>query len=265
MSIAKYFREPAEQLAALKAYEEFSQSAKWPIRELIATYSASARAFAPATPTEEAFEIFERSVYQNLKNYWQVFRSSNTSSEHWTAKKTFDVMRTEFAGLGWQSDTTLQNVRTKVSAEAMVSRFGTLRELKSNVGFPVMAASKFLHFFNPRLFPIYDNEIIWKRVLKVFKIDFRNYCSEARLTYDLTDSSVFLRNYIWWGSSLVCQGHPGFMNVFANWLEPLAPGALIKDDLRGIYATAFEFTIIGAERLMTSQQELCRHAGQATE
>ena len=33
-----------------------------------------------------------------------------------------------------------------------------------------MPVSKFLHFYNPGLFPIYDTEMIFNKVLKRFKI-----------------------------------------------------------------------------------------------
>ena len=44
-----------------------------------------------------------------------------------------------------------------------------MRDLKPVAGYPVMAVSKFLHFYNPALFPIYDNLVIWNGVLGYFR------------------------------------------------------------------------------------------------
>jgi hypothetical protein len=48
-----------------------------------------------------------------------------------------------------------------------------------------MTVSKFLHFYNPGLFPIYDNAVIWDKVLRRFRNDFRDFCISANIPYEV--------------------------------------------------------------------------------
>ena len=52
------------------------------------------------------------------------------------------------------------------TALSLESRLAKMRRIKPNQDFPVMTVSKFLHFYNPGLFPIYDTEMIWEKVFK---------------------------------------------------------------------------------------------------
>ncbi len=248
MTIVECFHEAECQAAALQAYERFSVSANWPIPELFCSYAASRPAFESSTSRSDALRVFTAEVYENLRRYWMVFRSSSTG-QYWPSERVFDSLKDNFADLGWNTNITLANVPTIISAQEMVLRLEALRDIKPNKGYPIMAASKFLHFFNPRLFPIYDNEIVWERVMKLFRNDFKTYCISAGLPYDMTDSAVFLRNYIWWASSLVAGAHPEFMSVFSRWAEENSNEILSPNDLSLLYATAFEFAVIGAERI----------------
>lgn len=64
------------------------------------------------------------------------------------------------------------------------------------------------------------------------------------------DGAAFLRNYIGWGSSLMSTAHPDFMPRFIDWLEDELPKRAFaiagRETLSRLYATAFEFTAIGA-------------------
>jgi hypothetical protein len=62
------------------------------------------------------------------------------------------------------------------------------------------------------------------------------------------DTAAFLRYYMDWASSLLLVAHEGFMQVFVEWLEK-QPGVELRQrtfDAATLYATAFEFTAIGA-------------------
>jgi hypothetical protein len=127
-----------------------------------------------------------------------------------------------------------------------------MQGIKPHKGFPVMAVSKFLHFYNPGLFPIYDHEVVWNKVFGHFGTDFRNFCAAAKITYDVGDTAFFYRNYLSWASSLLSSAHEEFMRVFVEWLgkQPGADLASRSFNCRMLYATAFEFTAIGAVVLM---------------
>jgi hypothetical protein len=112
-----------------------------------------------------------------------------------------------------------------------------------------MAVSKFVHFYNPGLFPIYDTEVVWKRVFSGFMGQYRSFCAGAGFNAG-AEGAGFLRNYITWGSSFIQSAHPKFMTQFAQWLgaelPPRRVTAIDPKRLERLYATAFEFTAIGA-------------------
>ena len=127
-----------------------------------------------------------------------------------------------------------------------------MQGIKPKRGYPTMAVSKFLHFYNPSLFPIYDSEAIWEGVfMGRFRNDFREFCRTADIPYEAViqqGTATFLRAYMDWASSLLSFAHGSFMQVFVEWLEG-QPGVGLRQltfDASTLYATAFEFTAIGA-------------------
>jgi hypothetical protein len=123
--------------------------------------------------------------------------------------------------------------------------------IKEKIGYPHMTVSKFLHFYNPALFPIYDGAVIFDKVFTRFRSDFRDFCEAAGIPYKTAindDSAAFLVYYMRWANHLLASAHPTFMMAFVNWLEK-QPGAELERrgfDAATLYATAFEFTVIGA-------------------
>ena len=204
--------------------------------------------FDATVPIAEAFVTFDRQIYQELKRYWLVFRKS--PGPYWTSRQVFEALKREFAEFAWEGPITLANFLSSRKTETLLSRLAKVRDLKPNVGYPVMAVSKFLHFYNPRLFPIYDNEVIWEMVFRRFKREFRQFCGMAKLPYDEDFSALFYKNYMCWASSLMAAAHPEFMQDFVDWLDK-QPGVKkpLKIDASMLYATAFEFTAIGASQL----------------
>ena|SRR5271157_3973139 len=132
-----------------------------------------------------------------------------------------------------------------------------MRCIKPNQGYPHMPVSKFLHFCNPALFPIYDTKVIWDKVFKCFKNpDFRDFCSQAvpMISYDraIKDEVVtWLIHYMRWANSLLSVAHPTFMPVFKEWLDNQPRSQLLKRrfDPTTLYARAFEYTAVGAANL----------------
>jgi hypothetical protein len=132
----------------------------------------------------------------------------------------------------------------------LASGLSAMAGLKQNTGFPMMAVSKFLHFYNPNLFPIYDREIIEGLVLVRFKSDYRLHQSNSGLSAREETPEALLCYYSW-AAALMASAHPGFMQTFVDWLSQELPprkfGGLGSNVLRQLCATAFEFTVIGAE------------------
>jgi hypothetical protein len=240
MMLRDYF-EPAGQVRALEEYSKFASVRGWGIDEKIRLYEASTRAFEPAMPDPEAFG----EIYRILRR-WQVFRGT-AARACWSQLEIFDGIRNEFSEFAWGSSVALPNFAGSGKQEGLLSSLAKIKGIKPNAGYPVMAVSKFLHAYNPSLFPIYDNEVIWERVFRRFKNEFREFCWTSKLAYNVGFTPLFLRNYISWASSIFATAHPRFMEAFVDWLSKQPGGQLPRNfNTLSLYATAFEFTAIGA-------------------
>jgi len=93
--------------------------------------------------------------------------------------------------------------------------------------------------------------VIWEKVFRRFKTDFRDFCFNSSIPYDKAindDTEAFLLHYVEWASSLLSGAHETCMQVFVDWLgeQPGADLHLRMFDPASLYATAFEITAIGA-------------------
>ena len=211
-------------------------------------YKAARKAFDPAVPYDAAFSAFKDGIYDGPLKTWQWYRPVSLGA-CWKPEKIFQTIRTEFEEFAWDRPVTLLNLMGSGKLEVLLTRFLKMREIKPNANFPTMAVSKFLHPYNPKLFPIYDGDVIWDIVLGTcFRKEFDQFCLKSNLPYSLTkDSAELLRSYMCWAGSLVTSA-PKFMAVFVDWLGK-QPGGELATDPSELYATAFEFTIIGAAKL----------------
>src|SRR5664279_1950612 len=82
----------------------------------------------------------------------------------------------KFGEFAWTGSVTLTNFLKSETGPRLQASLESLREIKPNQGFPIMTVSKFLHFYNPSLFPIYDEAVIWKKVFGRFEGEFRSFC-----------------------------------------------------------------------------------------
>jgi hypothetical protein len=242
------FYQPNGQHRALEAYSQFPKGTAWSVPAKMTLYKASRAAFGDeADENSIAFSQFE-TIYDELRGYWQVFRSS-VPAQPWPAKTVYETLRTHFRDLPWGGPINLPTFWTSGKHESLLLNLMAMKGIKSNSTYPNMTVSKFLHFYNPSLFPIYDYEVIWRKVFKRFKNCYAEFERTAGLSYRDDDGS-FLRNYICWASSLMCDAHPDFMNTFVDWIEAEVPrrqfDELGRDVIATLYATAFEFTAIGA-------------------
>jgi hypothetical protein len=109
----------------------------------------------------------------------------------------------------------LLNFQNGSTQAALLSSLEKMRSFKPVANWPVMAVSKVLRFYNPELFPIYDNEVIWNKVLKRFRHEFKTFCYVSSPPYDVGDTPTFYRIYIRRGAALLKSGYPRFMETFA--------------------------------------------------
>lgn len=127
-----------------------------------------------------------------------------------------------------------------------------MRGIKPKKHFPLMTVSKFLHFYNPELFPIYDNDVIWNKVLNgCFKDDYREFCRREPVPNSIAfgeDSAAWLCYYMLFAGDLLVAAHENFVQIFRDWLNA-QPGAELsrrRFDPMMLYARAFEYTAVGA-------------------
>jgi len=211
-------------------------------------YEASRFAFDATGQQDKAFQAFTLKIYGMLLSYWQVSRTKKPGT-FWSSRQVFDTIKREFLQFAWDGSVALPNFGSKDNRVVLLRCLAKMRDIKPHSGFPIMAVSKFLHFYNPAVFPIYDEAVIWNKVLNGrFNRDFSQFHWESGLSYETGDTALWYCNYICYASYLVSLAHPKFMEVFAYWLgkQPGCSPEKWKPSAPKLYATAFEFTIIGA-------------------
>lgn len=245
-ALGDYFQ-PVAQRQALEAYATRWHRTAWCVPMKMDLYAGSRVAFDPATSDTEAFKEFEV-LYDNLNLYWTVFRPHG-AKRSWKPRQIFDTIRREFSNFACGGDIALPNLLNSGQLGVLDDSLMKIKEIKPNQNYPAMTASKFLHFYNPALFPIYDTAVIQNKVLKEFNADFKQHCVSHNLAANGVDDK-FLGYYMSWASSLLSTANPQFMEVFVEWLEKELPkrkfDEMGRTALGSLYATAFEFTAIGA-------------------
>ena len=250
MVVSSYFESRELQRRALEACRKFLGAKDWAIGDRLNLYDASRRAFGGTVPPQEAVRVF-RHIYDELvgppsAGGWGMGR--NASGPLWSPEQTFQTIKVEFLKFSWSGSVTLLSLHEPSTLTVLVSSLEKMRSFKPVADWPTMAVSKLLHFYNAELFPIYDSEVIWRKVLTRFKNEFKESCRISSPPFDFGDTPIFYRNYMRWGSALLTLAHPQFMQVFAEWLEA-QPGVELSKrqfDATRLFSTAYEYTIIGA-------------------
>jgi hypothetical protein len=249
-TVKSYFQSGQAQQRALKACRDFLGAKDWGVGERLDLYEMSRRAFGAGVPADAATSVY-RQIYDQLvrparAGGWGIGR--NAAGPLWTAEQTFLNINAGFSDFSWGGPIDLLNFRNGSAQSNLLPSLERMRGFKPVADWPTMAVSKALHFYNAELFPVYDSEVIWKKVLTRFKEEFRDFCLAFSRPWDFGDTPTFYRNYMSWGAYLLAQAHPQFMKDFESWLAE-QPGANLSrrnfDALR-LFATAYEYTIIGA-------------------
>jgi hypothetical protein len=247
-TVESYFQSGEAQERALEACRHFLGARDWSVGERLDLYEMSRRAFDVRLSADAAVSLF-RQIYDQLvrparAGGWGIGR--NATGPLWTAEQTFQNVKAGVSDFRWGGSVDLLNFRN--ASIQFLPSLERMRSLKPMAGWPTMAASKVLHFYNAELFPVYDSEVIWKKVLTRFKEEFRNFCVDSSPPWDFGDTPTFYRNYMSWGGHLLGQAHSRFMKVFEGWIARQHGTNLLKRnfDASRLFATAYEYTIIGA-------------------
>ena len=242
MKLSEFFQEPYID-QALNAY--VAARPNWDISTKMELYAYADTAFDYELPEHERRQAFS-SIYVSLKSYWKVFRNAQS---YWDADTTFSALNAlELSQRGSGLD--LITLNADIHSADILRELLSLRNLKKNQDYPYMAVSKFLHFSNPGLYPIFDTDAVWNTVCKgSFKQDYHDFCNRHQLKPNET-SGRFNLNYTLWASELLKEADPRFMAIFAEWMIRQIPDTEDQDafalKLSSYYATAFEFLAIGA-------------------
>lgn len=137
--------------SAFDRLERHDQYSRWfaEPQAMLDLYGAADRAFGAHGNLNDF-----QTVYKELKGTWQVFRGGQ---EHWTLEQTYAMIQSLPSELRCHSLSQLgANDWTRVWDAIQSVR--DIKRLKDSPS--LVAISKFLHFWNPRLFVIFDSEVV---------------------------------------------------------------------------------------------------------
>jgi len=250
----RYFQDPKRTRGALRRYASFvggKGEKGWSIAvSKLGLYRPAIAAFAESGSEVERRAKHEE-VYESLRKWWGVGRNGTL----WDATKIFGVLTDHCQACSRSYGVNLATLENESQQQAILDCLKRLRGLKQlrSGKYPVMAVSKNLHFFNQRLWVIYDTDVILNKVFRVFKQDWGSFYAKIAVT--TRDEWInFYLAYLLWASHMIRTAYPRLMDDFANWFieavnEEGANADDFRDELRLSYATAFEFIAIGAAHL----------------
>jgi hypothetical protein len=247
--LAFYFEEKNGTAAALRKYVKVADQRDWSIPSKLSLYKHAKIAFERKA-NDDSREAFSE-IYSTLRNYWQVFRGS---PKHWNEHRIYSTLVKDCGSASRSRRLTLKsNLLEASSLSALQQHLKTLEGIKGLRRFyPAMTVSKFSHFFNPALFPIFDNAIVYREVLrKVFRDDWETFDPPISSQFKLAGKPGIWDAFYWivWGSDMTRRSTPNLMEYFAEWFikETRDDNNIdFLEDLKTYYATAFEFIAIGA-------------------
>jgi len=229
--------------AFAKHEELYNQRREWKISHHAECWARARRAFE-----ENSFSDF-RGLYNELRGYWKVFRGLRTAP--WSAEETFrrlaDLDQTwRRVTLGRLDDSNIDGCWRIIKAVEDIKR--------NKYGPSVVAISKFLHFWNPGLFVIVDDAVVWRFVFRHSWIRTPMTRVRERLRPILfgsqpqrEDKACDLLSYTailaWCGD--VIRANPVIMTCFADHVRAHAEGKADGLPLEEYEAVAMEWLFLG--------------------
>ena len=238
--ILRYFQGPLA-LSALDAGFDFAtQEMGWSPRYRASLYQRAAEAFAP----EPSFDAFSQ-LYRAKVSYWKIYRGGKLAK----AEEIFEMLTT---GCAAASRHAVHDTPDETNA-AIRAAICAMEKVKILRGYPNMAASKFLHFYNPVLFPIYDGAVIRNLVLRgAFRQEWEQICAEYDSQF-WEGSEAFLIAYTTWAAKVMQTADPAIMPAFAEKFCGYCDGEVAAlENIAQYHAAAFEYLLMGAARIETS-------------
>ena len=144
---------------------------------------------------------------------------------------------------------------TPSDTERLWELLQSVRDVKHTRNGPsTVAVSKFLHFWNPRLFVIVDDGVIWNRVLahhwiwepirRMRKITDAVIFGKGQKHDDVTcDLGTYLAILAWAGTFV--RAHPQLSLGFTDYVQRHAGAARLPADISEYDAVAMEWFLLG--------------------
>jgi hypothetical protein len=200
-----------------------------------------------------SLDDFER-LYRELKNRWQVFRRAN--GEPWTPTEAFERLRS--LPSDWRGRRLSQ--LTDDGLAGCWDIIDSIKDIKPMKSAPsVMAVSKFLHFWNPRLFVIVDDGVVMQWVFRhrwlkrpieemrerILTLLPHLHCPNAAPACDLLSYLAVVR----WSADVI-RANPNIAQLFVEHVQASANGAAIDLPLDTYEAAAMEWLLLGLVELL---------------
>ena len=234
---------------ALEGYRDFAKEHSWPVEDKVRLYRLCGEAFAPNLTGEQQMQLLE-TAYNELHRKWQIFRPAVPGS-YWSAAEVHQALSILPVECSRGGTLTLPGIISTRDTDTLLKCIKIMKGVKNlpTHRTPIMAISKFLHCYNPRLFPIFDGAVIQQTVLRVFKDEWRSF-PEPALEWEVPTEQRDYLKYMFWAASLL-QGHERVLSgTFSQWLKEQlgreGANEALPSDCQEWYATAFEFIAIGA-------------------
>jgi hypothetical protein len=251
MNLISIFSSPIYINRALELYDEH-YSTNWQPQTKLDLYNQMTSALTPGLAEGDALKFF-RPVYETLWMKWKLYREGCLS--HWEATEALQHLTEISQYCDIESGLTLASLVVDTSLDSLLPIFDAFSGIKrqSSGDYPWVAASKFLHVFNPRLFPIYDISVIWNVALNGrFKEDYVQFCRRTNARPG-ERSARFNCTYTALAADLMQNSHSDLMPIFADWFQQSCSDDEdqnhLLDAIDTYYATAFEIILIGATKL----------------
>jgi hypothetical protein len=230
----------AIQRAFQSNYDIYVDERHWAIEDIAKLWGHGLRAFSGDGDEKEFHKL-----YENLKSGWQVFRGSKPPEHDW-------VYRT-MMGLD-KDDPPLRELRLSELSAEHLPKLEKILEGASNIktlksGRPsLVAVTKFLHFWNPRLFVIVDGDVMDNYVLRHRWIGrevnrVRQECQPELCVLETSHGLSYI-GLLLWGSQVMRQ-NPKIQASFANQVKAVSG---LDPDLQGFEyfeGAAFEWLLRG--------------------
>jgi len=214
----------------------------WEIPDHVRCWSRAWSAFERGSRTD--FEW----IYDELRRRWQVFRGP--VDQHWSVDETLDRIR----GLDRRFGALRLSAFSDEDLDGCWRVINAMSGIKRTKAPSVVAISKFLHFWNPRLFVIVDDAIMWRYVLARLWLRGQIEAERARVIALLEDASCpptesacdllsYLAVLVW--ASRVVRLNSEITPLFTEYVRASGGNEPVDFPIETYDAAAMEWLLLG--------------------